>query len=219
MILFEDLLIIFCSYLIGAIPFSYIIGKAVSGKRLTEIGDRNPGGWNLIFNVSKTWGILGTLLDFGKGYLIYFFVYRFLSADNILFFGASHNQLIAMLSGVAVVAGHNYSPYLKFGGGKGLAAFFGFLIALNPWTLLFIGAGMLLGILWAKNMIWSVTMGILFPGIFLYLYLDSAIYLFMVILLILVMIPKQINKSLRLSTNFKFRKEKTIKDLFTPKIR
>ncbi|MCL4384780.1 MAG: glycerol-3-phosphate acyltransferase [Actinobacteria bacterium] len=219
MILFEDLIIIICSYLIGAIPFSYIIGIVVSGKKLTEIGDRNPGGWNLIFNVSKTWGILGTLLDFGKGYLIYFFVYKFLNPGNFLFFGATHNQLIAMLSGVAVVAGHNYSPYLKFGGGKGLASFFGFLIALNPYNLFFIAIGMLLGLLWAKNMIWSVTMGIIFPGVFLYFYIGSVIYLLMIILLILVMIPKQINRSLKMSTNFKFRKEKTIKDLFTPKIR
>jgi hypothetical protein len=64
-----------------------------------------------------------------------------------------------------------------------------------------------------------VAMGIIFPGIFLFLYKSSVIYLIMSILLLIVMIPKQINRSIRFSANFKFRKEKTVKDLFTPKIR
>ncbi|MCL5073155.1 MAG: glycerol-3-phosphate acyltransferase, partial [Actinobacteria bacterium] len=59
--------IIIACYLIGAIPFCYIIGQLAGGKKLTEIGDKNPGGWNLIFNVSKFWGIIGTMLDVAKG--------------------------------------------------------------------------------------------------------------------------------------------------------
>jgi len=218
-LILKDLGILIGAFLIGAIPFCYILSKIVSGKNLTEIGDKNPGGWNLAFNVSKIWGIIGIILDVGKGYLVYFLVYNFSSQAYITFFGSSHNQLLAMLSGVAAIAGHNYSPYLKFGGGKGVATFLGFLFAVHPLTLLFIGAGMLLGLIWAKNMIWSVAMGIIFSSVFLYFFKDSTIYLLMMPLLPLVMIPKQINKSLKLSINFKFRKEKTLKDLFTPKIR
>jgi glycerol-3-phosphate acyltransferase PlsY len=131
----------------------------------------------------------------------------------------SHNQLLAMLAGIAAVAGHNYSPYLKFKGGKGIATFIGFLFAVHPFTLPFIAAGILTGLIWAKNMIWAITMGIIFSGIFLYFFKESAIYLIVILLLVIVMIPKQINRSLKLSTNFKFRKEKTLADLFTPKIR
>ncbi|MHB8280865.1 MAG: glycerol-3-phosphate acyltransferase, partial [Candidatus Humimicrobiaceae bacterium] len=122
-LILKDLGILIGAFLIGAIPFCYILSKIVSGKNLTEIGDKNPGGWNLVFNVSKIWGIIGIILDVGKGYLVYFLVYNFSSQAYITFFGSSHNQLLAMLSGVAAIAGHNYSPYLKFGGGKGVATF------------------------------------------------------------------------------------------------
>jgi glycerol-3-phosphate acyltransferase PlsY len=215
----KDLGFIAGAYLIGAILFCYIISKIVSGKNLTEIGDKNPGGWNLAFNVSKIWGVLGIILDVGKGWVIYFFILNFLNLVNFTFLNASHNQLIAMLSGVAAVAGHNYSPYLKFKGGKGIATFIGFLIAVNPFTLLFIAAGILTGLFWAKNMIWAITMGIIVSGIFLYFLKGSAIYLIMILPLIVVMIPKQISRSQKFSASFKFRKEKTLSDLFTPKIR
>ena len=207
------------AYLIGAIPFCCIISKIVSGKNLTEIGDKNPGGWNLAFNVSKIWGILGIVLDVAKGWAVYFFILNFLSLKDFTFLNASHNQLLAMLAGISAVAGHNYAPYLKFKGGKGIATFFGFLLALHPLTVPVAAAGILSGLFWAKNMIWAVILGIVFSGVFLYFFKESAIYLIMILLLVLVMIPRQINRSLKLSVNFKFRKEKTLGDLFTPKIR
>jgi len=218
-LILKDLGLIAAAYLIGAIPFCYIISKIVSGKDLTEIGDKNPGGWNLAFNVSKIWGVLGIILDVGKGWMIYFLILNFLNLENFSFLNSSHNQLLAMLSGVAAVAGHNYCPYLKFKGGKGIATLLGFLLAVHPFTIPITAAGILAGLFWAKNMIWAVTIGIIFSGVFLYFFKGSAIYLIMILLLFIVMIPKQINKSLKLSLNFKFRKEKTLADLFTPKIR
>jgi acyl phosphate:glycerol-3-phosphate acyltransferase len=218
-LILKDLGFLAAAYLIGAIPFCYIISKIVSGKKLTEIGDKNPGGWNLAFNVSKIWGVLGIILDVAKGWVVYFLIIYFLSLKNFTFLNASHNQLLAMLAGVSAVAGHNYAPYLKFKGGKGIATFFGFLLAVHPLTVPVAAAGILAGLFWAKNMIWAIAMGIIFSGVFLYLFKESAIYLIMLFLLASIMIPKQINRSLKFSLNFKFRKEKTIGDLFTPKIR
>lgn len=207
------------SYLVGAIPFCFIISKIVSGKRLTEIGDKNPGGWNLVFNVSKLWGALGIFLDMAKGYFAFFLAYRFTANGIIQVPGTTDKELISILAGCVAVAGHNYSPYLKFRGGKGLATWGGFMIAAHPITLPTGAAGLLLGLLVARNMIWAVALGVIFSGIFLWLYYGSIIYVLMISILILIMIPRQVNRSLRLSTNFKFRKEATLKDLFTPKIR
>src|SRR5680860_1481563 len=218
-LILKDLGFLTAAYLIGAIPFCQIISKVVAGENLTEIGDKNPGGWNLAFNVSKIWGILGIILDVAKGWVVYFFILNFLILQDFTFLNASHNQLLAMLAGISAVAGHNYSPFLKFKGGKGIATFFGFLLAVHPLTVPIAAAGILAGLFWAKNMIWAVTLGIIFSGVFLYFFRDSAIYLIMILLLVLVMVPKQINKSLKFSLNFKFRKEKTLADLFTPKIR
>ncbi|HEY5501392.1 MAG TPA: glycerol-3-phosphate acyltransferase [Candidatus Humimicrobiaceae bacterium] len=218
-LILKDLEFLAAAYLIGAIPFCYIISKIISGKNLTEIGDKNPGGWNLAFNVSKIWGVLGIILDVAKGWAVYFLILNFLSLKDFTFLNASHNQLLAMLAGVAAVAGHNYAPYLKFKGGKGIATFLGFLLAVHPLTIPIAAAAILAGLFWAKNMIWAITFGIICSGVFLYFFKESAIYLIMILLLVLVMIPKQINRSLRFSINFKFRKEKTVADLFTPKIR
>lgn len=216
---FKDSGILVAAYLIGAINFCYMLSKIISGKKLTEIGDKNPGGWNMVFNISKIWGAVGIILDVGKSYIVYILAYSLSSQLNIIFIGTTHSQFIAMLSGVAAVLGHNYSPYLRFKGGKGIAALFGFLTAIHPLTIPVIAIGMLIGLLFAKNMIWAVGLGIIFPSIFLMIYKNSIMYLLMAVLLIVVMIPKQINRSIPLSANFKFRKEKTLGDLFKPKIR
>ena len=195
-------------YLIGAIHFCNLLAMAAGKKDLTKIGDKNPGGWNLIFNVSKIWGIVGMALDICKGYFSYFLVYMF-----------TGSLMFALIAGCAAVAGHNYSPYLRFRGGKGLAAMGGLMIAINPLTVFAFGIGILPGLFLIRNMIWGVFLGIVAIGIFLWLFMENSLYLAMAALLLLIIIPKYINHSISLGMNFKFRKEKTMKDLFTPKIR
>ena len=215
----KDVGLIISGFLVGAIPFCFILGKIVGGKRLTEIGDKNPGGWNLVFNVSKIWGFIGIILDMAKGYFVYYLAYRFSSAGTIEILGATNNQLIAMLAGCAAVAGHNYTPYLRFNGGKGIATWGGFVIAVTPFSIIPAIIGLLSGLFFARNMIWSVSLGVIFTGIFLWIYKGSAIFIIMILLLLAIMIPKQINRKISLGLNFKFRKEATLGDLFKPKVR
>ena len=200
-------LIVIC-YLIGAIPFCNIIAKIHSDKDLRKIGDRNPGGWNLVFNVSKYWGIAGIILDVLKGYMSYFLVLRITGIE-----------IVAVLAGCAAVVGHNYSPYLRLSGGKGIATTLGFLLAVHPLTILAFAIGILSALFLIRNMIWAVVSGIIASSIFLWLFKDSSIYLIMGLILFVIIIPKYINHSIRISQNFKFRKEKTVKDLFAPRIR
>ncbi|HAX17615.1 MAG TPA: glycerol-3-phosphate acyltransferase, partial [Actinobacteria bacterium] len=68
----REIIIFILSFLLGSIPFCFIIAKLVKKKDLKKIGDKNPGGWNLVFNVSKWWGILGIILDVSKGAIPYF---------------------------------------------------------------------------------------------------------------------------------------------------
>ena len=206
--IYKNIGIIALCYFFGAIPFCYVIAKIHSSKDLTKIGDKNPGGWNLIFNISRTWGIVGLLLDFSKGFLSYFIA---LKITNV--------ELIAILAGCAAVAGHNYSPYLKFSGGKGVAATLGVLLAINPLTILAYGVGIIAALFLLRNMIWGVVLGIATSSVFLWILRDSSIYLILAVLLIIIVIPKYINHSISFSYNFKIRKEKNIKDLFTPKVR
>jgi glycerol-3-phosphate acyltransferase PlsY len=76
MYFFQISLVLSVAYILGSIPFCYLIGKIVGKKDLKKIGDNNPGGWNLIFNVSKVWGIIGTILDVAKGALAYYLALR-----------------------------------------------------------------------------------------------------------------------------------------------
>jgi len=194
-------------YLIGGIHFCNLISKAVAKKDLKDLGDKNPGGWNLLFNVSIYWGMIGSWLDALKGFLSYF---------SILLLTGS--ELLALIGGCLAVLGHCYSPYHRFKGGKGVAAVFGLFLGASPWSILAFAAGFVGGLLLVKNMIWGVFFGIITPMIFLMFFLDSPVYLTL-LLLLLIMIPKYINHSKSMSENFKFRKEKNMKDLFTPKIR
>ncbi|MBN1298451.1 MAG: glycerol-3-phosphate acyltransferase [Actinobacteria bacterium] len=218
------------SYLVGAIPFCYILGKMISGKKLTEIGDKNPGGWNLVFNVSKIWGFLGIILDMAKGYFAYYLAYKFTSAFMLPAISLQHNELIAIIAGCASVAGHNYSPYMKFKGGKGIATWGGLVIASHYLALpfgavshligLLIGAaGLLVGLFLARNMIWAVGLGIVFAGVSLWIFESSFIFGIMAAVLLIIMIPKQVNRNIPIGINFKFRKEASLGDLFKPKVR
>ena len=206
--LYRNIGLIIACYLIGAIPFCNIIARLLGKKDLRKIGDKNSGAWNLIFNVSKYWGLIGSILDVSKGYFSYFVVLTL--TDSVL---------IALLAGCAAVAGHNYSPYLKFSGGKGLGTTLGFLLAVQPLSIIAFGIGILSGLFLIKNMLWGVFLGLSVSLIFFLLYNDSYIYLIILALLLLIIIPKYINRNIPLGQNFKFRKEKTLKDLFTPKIR
>jgi len=194
-------------YLIGGIHFCNLISKAVAKKDLKDIGDKNPGGWNLLFNVSMYWGVIGSWLDALKGFLSYFFI--------LLLTGS---ELLALIGGSIAVLGHCYSPYHRFKGGKGVAAIFGLFLGASPWSILVFGVGFVSGLFMVKNMIWGVFFGIIAPMVFLIFFLDSPVYLILTLLLLIV-IPKYVNHSISMSENFKFRKEKNMKDLFTPKIR
>ena len=206
--LFRNIGLIVTCYFVGAIPFCNIIAKVHSNKDLRKIGDRNPGGWNLVFNISKFWGAVGIILDVLKGFLSYFVILRITGLE-----------IVAILAGCAAVAGHNYSPYLKLSGGRGIATTLGFLLAIHPLTIIAFAIGILSGLFSIRNMIWGVVSGIAASSIFLWLFKDSSVYLIMGISLLIIIIPKYINHSIRISHNFKFRKEETVRDLFTPKIR
>lgn len=133
------------SYLIGSIPFSFIVAKWKSGADLRETGNKNIGGLNTMMSAGFNWGIFAGWLDFMKGLvcLIFAMIFPFIvpSIQDPLYgagkyYSTNWHMLIFILTAMAVILGHNYSIYLKFKGGRGMAALVGFLIILNPVLLL-----------------------------------------------------------------------------------
>lgn len=111
------------SYLIGAIPFAFLLVGAIYKKDLRREGSGNIGARNAYeVTNNKFIGIIVFLLDFIKGLLPIYLAYRFLRND---FLGV-------LISGLCAVLGHNFSIYIKFKGGKGLATSAGILFAIQP---------------------------------------------------------------------------------------
>lgn len=121
--MFEFLWIIF-SYLLGSIPFGYLITRLSTGKNVLEIGWRKTSGSNVFKHVGKWQGALSGGLDVLKGYLAVFFAQRLGLPIEIQIY-----------SGIAAVCGHNWSIYLKFAGGRGVGTFVGAFFALSPGIL------------------------------------------------------------------------------------
>lgn len=115
-----SLLWVIFGYLLGSIPFGYLISRW-SGKDVLKIGWRKTSGSNVFKNVGKWQGALTGILDVSKGYL------AVLGAQEL---GLSLE--IQIFSGTAAVIGHNWSCFLKFAGGRGIGTFIGAFLALAP---------------------------------------------------------------------------------------
>ncbi len=108
-------------FLCGALMFSYWLGKAAR-KDLRQVGDGNPGAFNLWQSAGSHWGLAGILLDFMKGYV----PLVFLVESGML--GRDYGMTLVA---VAPILGHAFSPFLKFKGGKAIAVTFGVWSALT----------------------------------------------------------------------------------------
>jgi len=149
------------AFLAGSIPFGLLIAKA-KGVNIREHGSGNIGATNVLRVIGKPYGIGCLILDFLKGF------FPTLLAINIYLIAGKNPQMaidsleglattypkpdawiaqtFVILTGLAAILGHNYSPWIGFKGGKGIATSGGVLVALMPvgvvvllviWILLF----------------------------------------------------------------------------------
>ena len=129
------------SYFIGSIPFSFIVAKWRTGDDIREFGNKNVGGLNVMIKTGFNWGILAGGLDFLKGLVCIIAAVAIPFNDTPIggtgkFWEISIHNLIFIFVAMAVVLGHNYPIYLRFQGGRGMAAIVSFLIIANPLLLL-----------------------------------------------------------------------------------
>ncbi|MEE9248950.1 MAG: glycerol-3-phosphate acyltransferase [Dehalococcoidia bacterium] len=113
------------AYLLGAVPFAYLITRALIGADIRRLGSRNVGALNVYNSVGKGPGLLVFALDASKG-LLTIYIVRWLGAPEVVMY----------LAAVFVAVGHNWSAFLGFGGGKGAATVFGVSLAVLPWITL-----------------------------------------------------------------------------------
>lgn len=114
------------AYLIGSIPFGFLIGK-YNGVDIRKVGSCNIGATNVTRSVGKLQGRLCFACDFLKGFL------PTLAASGIF----CSQPWVVLAVAAAAVCGHMFPVYLGFKGGKGVSTAAGALLAVTPWAVLF----------------------------------------------------------------------------------
>jgi glycerol-3-phosphate acyltransferase PlsY len=128
------------AYLLGGIPFGYVLVKWRTGEDVRAAGSGNIGATNVMRTSGRTMGVATLLLDIAKGYLAVWAMGRFTGGD----------PLWMSLAALAVMAGHAFPAFLKFQGGKAVATFIGAFLYLTPWPL-FAALLVFVAVVWAKR--------------------------------------------------------------------
>lgn len=138
------------AFLLGACPFSVIIGRLFLRKDIRNYGDGNPGAANVFRAGGNKIGYLAVLLDVAKG--IPFVLLAHVSFEL--------SDLAVVLVALCAVLGHAFSPFLRWQGGKAVAITFGVLIALPQHEALFaFTALVIIGALFIENDSWGMMFG------------------------------------------------------------
>src|SRR6266545_1493056 len=119
------LLVLPVAYLLGAIPFGYLLVKWKTGADVRGAGSGNIGATNVLRTTGRAAGIATLLLDIAKGYAAVWVAGR-LTGDDAVWMS---------LAAIAVMAGHAYPVFLGFKGGKAVASFVGAFACLTPAAL------------------------------------------------------------------------------------
>ncbi len=125
------------AYLLGSIPTGFLVAKA-RGVDIRTVGSGNIGATNVFRILGKAAGVFVLLADAAKGWLAVFVVARWVGHWCYPTAGEQALEWFKLGAGVAAILGHNYTCWLHFKGGKGIATSAGVLVALVPVALLII---------------------------------------------------------------------------------
>jgi glycerol-3-phosphate acyltransferase PlsY len=123
---------ILIGYLLGSVSSAYIVTRLVKGEDIRKLGGGNAGGRNVFRSVGFWAAVPVIIWDLGKGAGSVAIAYWLLDVPIY------EVNIYVLLTGIAVIAGHMWSIYLRFTGGNGLAAAIGALAMIIPWSLLIV---------------------------------------------------------------------------------
>ncbi|MFC2020895.1 glycerol-3-phosphate 1-O-acyltransferase PlsY [Chloroflexota bacterium] len=147
MIVFQLVSVMLVGYLLGSIPFGLLISRRYSKVDIRDYGSGKTGTTNVLRIAGRKAAALALVLDASKGALAVVFAGLIFGRNYLVIGDFGLGLLVAQcLAALASMAGHNWSVFLKFKGGRGVATFFGGLIALSPVVALFGGQVFIIGI-------------------------------------------------------------------------
>jgi len=140
------ILVAFIGYLLGSIPFGVIVSKRKAKIDIRNYGSGKTGGTNVLRTLGRKAFILVATLDIAKGALAVFIAGIIIGTDSLAIgeYGYLGVVFAQALAGLAAVVGHIWPIFVKFKGGRGVATFFGGLIALCPAAGLFGGEALII---------------------------------------------------------------------------
>lgn len=119
------LLALILAYVIGGIPFGFLLVRLKTGRDVRSMGSGNIGATNVLRTTGRSIAILTLLLDIAKGFFAVWLESRL----------AGHSPFWTSAAALAVMFGHAYPVFLKFQGGKAVASFIGAFLYLTPVAL------------------------------------------------------------------------------------
>ena len=178
-----DILAIVIGYLLGAIPFGLIVGKNIYGIDLREHGSNNTGATNAFRVLGPMPALFVGIPDMLKGVLAVYFA-QLLSA----------NPVIMVVAGIAAICGHNWSMWMKFRGGRGVATSVGVLLMLAPKVVgIVLVVFIILVAITRYVSLGSVTGGILVPFLMWYFEYPLVIKIFGIVVAIFIVLRHRAN--------------------------
>jgi len=138
--------VVILGYLLGSIPFGLLISRRSAKVDVRQHGSGKTGATNVLRTAGKKAAALVATLDVSKGVLAVIFAGLIVRGDYLVVGGIGLGMLVAqVLAALAAILGHNFPVFVKFKGGRGVATFFGGLIALCPVAAIFGGEMLLIG--------------------------------------------------------------------------
>ena len=169
----ELILIISCSYLMGSIPFGYLLTKIFLKKDIRDIGSGNIGATNALRTGNKLIGYSTLTLDILKAVL------------PVIFIKFNYPEYI-YVSSLSVFIGHVFPLWLKFKGGKGVATYVGILFCINvPFGLLFISTWLILYFIFKYSSLSSLLATLSIPAYILFFLSGHNIIFFLIIFVLI----------------------------------
>ena len=168
----EISLIILISYLLGSIPFGFLLTKIILKKDIREIGSGNIGATNVLRTGNKIIGYSTLILDILKAVI------------PILFIKIQFPEFI-FISSLAVFLGHVFPIWLKFNGGKGVATYVGILFCINYILgFFFIATWLVVFFISKYSSLSSLLASFIIP--IYYFFIDTENYYFFIIMFMLI---------------------------------
>ena len=140
--------VVVIGYLLGSIPIGYLLGRRQGKVDIRTQGSGKTGATNVFRTAGRKWGLLVAVLDICKGALAVVIAGLIVGGEYLLVGDSSLWWLLTsaqVLAALAAVTGHIWPISLKFKGGRGVATFFGGLVALCPVAALFGGEVLIIG--------------------------------------------------------------------------